>query len=297
MELIILLIIALFIIIYRQYRGQNVYKFITEQAGVIYDKFAPYSFKVVREKTKELGQEYTPKQYMMQVVVFTIFAGVISYLYFYNLFISIIYILLANACIPYLAFLRCKRVYSEFIFEQVQVYTTNTIMEFATTQSFVKALEGVAASGVLEDPILSDVNMMISMAYENGSIDESVNYMSNKYPYYIVKNMHQLFLQITKEGSRDSGESLENMQLDIDMLVESVYRDRIDRANFHKSFLKYGVMLYLMVMLVQYLLGRETYIAILGNPIILIILHGIILINSYFLLNGEKYYNENVGAE
>ena len=297
MELIILLIIALFIIIYRQYRGQNVYKFITEQAGVIYDKFAPYSFKVVREKTKELGQEYTPKQYMMQVVVFTIFAGVISYLYFYNLFISIIYILLANACIPYLAFLRCKRVYSEFIFEQVQVYTTNTIMEFATTQSFVKALEGVAASGVLEDPILSDVNMMISMAYENGSIDESVNYMSNKYPYYIVKNMHQLFLQITKEVSRDSGESLENMQLDIDMLVESVYRDRIDRANFHKSFLKYGVMLYLMVMLVQYLLGRETYIAILGNPIILIILHGIILINSYFLLKGEKYYNENVGAE
>ena len=297
MELIILLIIALFIIIYRQYRGQNVYKFITEQAGVIYDKFAPYSFKVVREKTKELGQEYTPKQYMMQVVVFTIFAGVISYLYFYNLFISIIYILLANACIPYLAYLRCKRVYSEFIFEQVQVYTTNTIMEFATTQSFVKALEGVAASGVLEDPILSDVNMMISMAYENGSIDESVNYMSNKYPYYIVKNMHQLFLQITKEGSRDSGESLENMQLDIDMLVESVYRDRIDRANFHKSFLKYGVMLYLMVMLVQYLLGRETYIAILGNPIILIILHGIILINSYFLLKGEKYYNENVGAE
>ena len=297
MELIILLIITLFIIIYRQYRGQNVYKFITEQAGVIYDKFAPYSFKVVREKTKELGQEYTPKQYIMQVVVFTIFAGVISYLYFYNLFISIIYILLANACIPYLAFLRCKRVYSEFIFEQVQVYTTNTIMEFATTQSFVKALEGVAASGVLEDPILSDVNMMISMAYENGSIDESVNYMSNKYPYYIVKNMHQLFLQITKEGARDSGESLENMQLDIDMLVESVYRDRIDRANFHKSFLKYGVMLYLMVMLVQYLLGRETYIAILGNPIILIILHGIILINSYFLLKGEKYYNENVGAE
>ena len=297
MELVIILLIALFVFIYRRYRGQNVYKFITEQAGVIYDKFAPYSFKVVREKTKELGQEYTPKQYIIQVVVFTIFAGVISYLYFYNLFISIIYILLANACIPYLAFLRCKRIYSEFLFEQIQVYTTNTIMEFATTQSFVKSLEGVAASGVLEDPVLSDVNMMISLAYQNGSIDESVQFMSEKYPYYIVKNMHQLFLQITKEGARDSGESLENMQLDIDMLVESVYRDRIDRANFHKSFLKYGVMLYLMVMLVQYLLGRETYIAILSNPIMLVVLHGILIINSYFLLKGEKYYNENVGAE
>ncbi len=297
MELLILLAIALFILLYRQYRGQNVYKFITEQAGVIYDKFAPYSFKVVREKTKQLGQEYTPKQYIIQSVVFTIFAGVISYMYFYNVFISLIYILLANACIPYLAYLRCKRVYSEFIFEQIQVYTTNTIMEFATTQSFVKSLEGVAASGVLEDPVLTDVNMMISMAYENGSIDESVEFMSAKYPYYIVKNMHQLFLQITKEGAKDSGESLENMQLDIDMLVESVYRDRIDRANFHKSFLKYGVMLYLMVMLVQYLLGKKTYIAILDNPLMLVILHGILLINSYFLLKGEKYYNENVGAE
>ncbi len=297
MELIIILLITLFVLVYRQYRGQNVYKFITEQASIVYDKFAPYSFKVVREKTKELGQEYTPKQYITQSIVFTIFAGVISYLYFYNLLISIIYILLANACIPYLAFLRCKRVYSEFIFEQVQVYTTNTIMEFATTQSFVKSLEGVVASGVLEDPVLTDVNMMISLAYQNGSIDESIQFMSSKYPYYIVKNMHQLFLQITKEGAKDSGESLENMQLDIDMLVESVYRDRIDRANFHKSFLKYGVMLYLMVMLVQYLLGRETYIAILGNPLMLLILHGVLIVNSYFLLKGEKYYNENVGAE
>ena len=109
--------------------------------------------------------------------------------------------------------------------------------------------------------------------------------------------MHQLFLQITKEGAKDSGESLENMQLDIDMLVESVYRDRMDRASFHKSFLKYGVMLYLLVMLVQYLLGRDTYISILSNPFMLVILHAVLLVNSYFLLKGEKYYNENVGAE
>ena len=297
MELIILLAIAFFVMMYREYRGQNVYKFITEKAGVIYDKFAPYSFKVVREKTKQLGQEYTPKQYMVQVIMFGLFAAVISYLYFYNIVISIIYVIGAIATIPYIAFLRCKRIYSEFLFEQVQVYTTNTIMEFATTQSFVKSLEGVVQSGVLEDPVLSDVNVMINMAYENGSIDEAVAYMSGRYPFYIVKNMHQLFLQITKEGARDTGESLENMQLDIDMLVESVYRDRLDRAGFHKSFLKYGTMLYLMVMLVQYLLGKETYIALLKNPFMLLILHGIILVNSYFLLKGEKYYNENVGAE
>ena len=297
MELIILLLIAAFVMFYRLYRGQNVYKFITNQISVAYDKFAPYSFKMVREKTKQLGKEYTARQYTTQVVLFTVLAGAISYMYFYNLIITIIYVLIVDLSIPYLAYLRCKRVYSEFLFEQVQVYTTNTIMEFATTQSFVKALEGVVQSGVLEDPILSDVNTMISMAYSDGSIDNAINYMTEKYPYYMVKNMHQLFLQITNEGAKDTSESLENMQLDIDMLVENVYRDRIDRANFHRKFLQYGLMLYLMAMLIQYLLGRDTYMALLDNIIPVIILHFILIFNSYFLLKGEKYYNENVGAE
>ena len=296
-ELIFLIVLVVLIFLYRNYKGQNVRKFITSQVQTVYDKFAPYSFKIVREKTKELGQEYTPRQYMIQIIVMSVFTAVVTYLYFYNLFISLVYVIVVIMFIPYLSYLRCKRVYSEFIFEQIQVYTSNTIMEFATTQSFVKALEGVRNSGILEDPVKSDVDHMIELAYQNGSIDESLTYMSQLYPYYIVKNMHQLFLQITKEGARNSMESLDNMQLDIDMLVESVYRDRIERASFHKSFLQFGIMLYLMVMLTQYLLGRETYLILLDRWYIKVLLHGVLIINTIFLLNGEKYYNENVGAE
>ena len=296
-ELLIIIVIAVGIVGYRSYKGQNFGKFITVQVQQMYDRFAPYSFKVVREKTKELGQEYTAKQYTVQVVTMSIFAGVVTYLYFYNLVICLFYIFAVIMIVPYLSYLRCKRIYSEFIFEQIQVYTSNVIMEFATTQSFVKALEGVRNSGILEDPVKSDVDYMIELAYKNGSIDESLAHMSRTYPYYIVKNMHQLFLQITKEGARNSADSLDNMQLDIDMLVESVYRDRIERATFHKSFLQFGIMLYLMAMLVQYLLGRETYIILLGRWYVKLLLHGILIINSYFLLKGEKYYNENVGAE
>ena len=234
---------------------------------------------------------------MIQIAIFSVATGVITYMYFYSVTITIIYVCIVIAFIPYLSYLRCKKVYSEFIFEQIQTYTSNTIMEFATTQSFVKSLEGVRDSGILEDPVKSDVEHMIELAYQNGTIDESVNYMSNLYPYFIVKNMHQLFLQITKEGARNSMDSLENMQLDIDMLVESVYRDRIDRATFHKQFLQFGIMLYLMVMLVQYLLGTEAYLKLLESWVIQGLLHGVIIINSMFLLKGEKYYYENVGAE
>ena len=296
-ELFIIIIFVVAIYLYRNYKGEHVGKYVLNQVQTMYDKFAPYSFKVVREKTKQLGQEYTPKQYALQVTLFAGFASVVTYLYFYNLIISIVYAVIAVAFVPYITYLRCKKVYSEFLFEQIQVYTSNTIMEFATTQSFVKSLEGVANSGILEDPVLSDVRQMITMSYDNGTIDEALDYMSKLYPYYIVKNMHQLFLQITKEGAQNSADSLENMQMDIDMLVESVYRDRIERASFHKSFLQFGIMLYLMVMLVQYLVGRETYLVLLQRWYIQFLMHGVLIINSYFLLKGEKYYYENVGAE
>lgn len=300
MEIFVFILIAfiiIFMLAYRKSAGDNIYKYISKQVGNVYDKYAPYSFKEVRQKVKELGQEYSKRQYTIQIAVFAVAAAVISYLYFYNLIISAIYAILATITIPYLTYLRCKRIYSEFIFEQIQVYTTNTIMEFATTQSFIKALEGVYESGVLEDPVKSDVKTMIDLAYENGTIDQSIQFMNQKYDYFIVKNMHQLFLQITNEGSKNSSDALENMSLDIDMLVENVYRDRLDRAQFHKKFLQFGIILYLMVMLVQFLLGVESYIKLLDNNLVQLLLHGIVLINSYFLLSGEKYYNENVGAE
>ena len=295
---ILIAIILAFVIIYRRERKESVYKYIMRVGKGVYDKYAPFSYKTIREKVKDLGQEYTPKQYALQVGIFSVGAGVISYLYFYNLIVSVIYIIIADATIPYLSYLRCKRIYSEFLFEQIQVYTTNTIMEFATTQSFVKSIEGVFESGVIEDPVRSDIKVMIDLAMQNGSIDESISYMNSKYDYYMVRNMHQLFYQITNEGSRDASGPLENMSLDIDQLVEGVYRDRMDRAAFHKKFLQFGIVLYLMIMLVQMMLGVESYIKLIDNNMIIVcLLHLVVAINTGFLLSGEKYYNENVGEE
>ena len=297
MVLILLLAIAIYVVSYRLNKGENVYKFFITSVQNAYEKYAPYSFKEVRQKTKELGREYTAKQYAMQIGIIGGFAGVISYLYFYNVLITIIYVIIAIAFIPYLAYLRCQKVYSEYIFEQIQTYTTNVIMEFNTTQSFVKSLEGVRDSGILEEPVLSDVKKMIDMSYQNGTIDESIQYFNNLYPFYMVKNMHQLFLQITKEGARDSGQALENMSLDIDALVEGVYRDQMDRNNFHAKFLRFGLILYFLVVVLRFMLGEENYIKLLDTWYVQFILHAIVIINAYFLMTGEKYYNEDVGVE
>ena len=300
MELVILLALAIYAISYRMNPDADVegtFKFIKSGIGNIYEKYAPYSYKQIREKTKELGEEYTLKQYVGQVILFAGVAGGIAYLYFYNLVWTVVYALAAVSMIPYLSYLRTQRIYSEYIFEEIQTYCTNVIMEFNTTQSFVKSLEGVRDSGILGSPVNDDIKVMIDMSYANGTIDQSIAYFNEKYPYYMVKNMHQLFYQITKEGARDSGESLENMSLDIDALVEGVYRDRMDRANFHKKFLTFGMALFLLVAVIQFLLGRDSYIELIEIWYVKGLLHGIILINCYFLHSGEKYYNEDVVVE
>ena len=296
-ELLILLIISVATIYYRSYKDGKKQKNVLEIAGSIYDKYAPYSFKTVREKAKELGQEYTPRQYVTQILVLGGFSFFIGYFYFYSLIWAVVYAAVAIAFVPYLAYLRCQRVYSEFIFEQIQTYTTNVIMEFNVTQSFVKSLEGVRDSGIIEEPVLDDIKKMIDLSYQNGTIDESIEYFNSKYPFYMVKNMHQLFLQITKEGAKDAGESLENMAMDIDALVEGVYRDQMDRKNFHGRFITFGLVLFSLVVVVEFMLGKDNYIELLGMWYVQIVLHIIIIINIYFLVTGEKYYNEDVGAE
>ena len=59
MELVLMLIIAVFVLSYRQNSGENVYNAIRNTIIGIYNKYAPYTYQEVREKSKQLGQEYT----------------------------------------------------------------------------------------------------------------------------------------------------------------------------------------------------------------------------------------------
>ena len=115
-EVIVVAAIIIFTFFYRRNTGNTSYKFLARTVGNTYEKYAPYSFKVVREKAKELGQEYTPRQYFIQIVLFGVVAAFVSYLYFYSVIWSAIYAVAAIAFVPYLTYMRCKKAYSEFIF-------------------------------------------------------------------------------------------------------------------------------------------------------------------------------------
>ena len=46
MEFILIGIILVFIITYRNSSGEGIYKFVKEQSQIVYDQYAPYSYHV-----------------------------------------------------------------------------------------------------------------------------------------------------------------------------------------------------------------------------------------------------------
>ena len=85
MELVLMLIIAIFVLSYRQNSGENVYNVIRNTIINVYNKYAPYTYQEVREKSKQLGHEYTTKEYVGQIILIGGLFAVIAYLYFYSI--------------------------------------------------------------------------------------------------------------------------------------------------------------------------------------------------------------------
>ena len=69
-EFIIIGVILLFVVLYRSSNGESVYKFVKKQTTTAYEKYAPYSYKEMSAKIKELGLQFTKKQYLIQIIFF-----------------------------------------------------------------------------------------------------------------------------------------------------------------------------------------------------------------------------------
>ena len=142
-EAIVIIFITVFVLVSRFGKNDSVVSSTKNFFGKIFSKFVPYNYQDVKRVSKEMGQSFNSKQYAFQFVMFAVGGGAVAFLYFRSLTWAIIYGIIATAFVPYINILSYKRIYSEYIFECIQTYCTNVIMEFNTTQSFLIAIEGV----------------------------------------------------------------------------------------------------------------------------------------------------------
>ena len=141
LESIVIILLTTFVLISRFSKNDSVNGTVKKGYKKILSKILPYNYDDVKKKADELDQSFDAKQYAFQFVLFLLGGGGVAFLYFRSLTWAIVYGVAATAFIPYLTVLKYKRIYSEYLFECIQTYCTNVIMEFNTTQSFVKSLE------------------------------------------------------------------------------------------------------------------------------------------------------------
>ena len=68
MEYLFVIAILLFIIVNRLRSGEKFYNYVSGATDRLYDKYASYSFKVIRQKIKDMGMELTPKEYLIEFI-------------------------------------------------------------------------------------------------------------------------------------------------------------------------------------------------------------------------------------
>ena len=121
-ESILIVLLTIFVIISRFGKNDSVNVAVKNGYKKILGKLLPYNFDDVRKKAKELGESFSIKQYIFQFVLFFIGGGGVAFLYFRSLSWALVYGFIATTFIPYLTMLKYNRIYSEYLFECIQIY-------------------------------------------------------------------------------------------------------------------------------------------------------------------------------
>ena len=83
--------------------GKSALSHLGQTIAKLYNKYAPYSFAEVQEKTKQLGHPYTVREYTSEVVLIGGLFAVVGWMYFYSIPFALFYAIIAIMFIPYLS--------------------------------------------------------------------------------------------------------------------------------------------------------------------------------------------------
>jgi hypothetical protein len=264
---------------------------VKKESSIMPKKYIDAAFKA-----KSINRDISLKQKIMIVSTVGIITFIITYLYFYKFWISLLYTALVLAFIPYIIYLSYKKNYKEYVYQQALNYVTNALIEYQKSKNVLESLKKTSLKTNLKDPIKSDVKLMVDLVCSD-SMENAFNMMNDKYDFMIVKNLHQLFLQIIDDQNSDYTETVHNMIQSIDYENEQYNKDVVKRGQVHIRFIECEIIFYLLIVAVQIILGFNNYFITLKSIYMQLALHLIVILNALFLLIENVYYYENMEAE
>ena len=161
-------------------------------------KLARYSYLGLRQNFKDLGYEYTIKEYIFHSLV--IMAGLlIFYLGTKTSFIYIVFLVIVSiGVIPYFIWLRRKQRYDQLVNEQVLLYVTTGILFIQEKKNSIKILSDLME--LVNGSIKAYIKEALNIIDESTSYEEGLLYIESKLPFDSVKKFHALLISYKQDG-------------------------------------------------------------------------------------------------
>lgn len=224
----------------------------------------------IEAKIKKYGYEYSFKKFLLQLLLFNIFIGILAFYFRLTIPCLIIVFITTLFCFPLIVLSQFKYLYQNKRYEYVVGYLEQMIFAFKKTPKILDALKTTLD---LVDPsirsLLEDAIVLIETDNEGHGYDLAFSYIEASFPSSRVQAMHAFFLSVEKNGGK--------YQYAIDILLDDIHKWVSRTYRYQKELQSMKAKIILSVILSFLVAGTMTFMV----PEDLVVLHE----NSIYLFS------------
>lgn len=195
-------------------------------------KYIPINKKRIKNLYLKLNQN--PSKYTLYLLYFklsmtVIFVLIMAYLLRVNLVNTILLVLISITFLPFVLIWNIDYQLNNFEFNNLYIYLTQFVLIFKTYNKVLATLQELAP--IIEGRVSEVVDESLDKLEKGSDISDSLSHISDRYPHFIVHNLHSLTISVESYGSNDYFEALELIQDDIDSWSDDVNHFSISKKN------------------------------------------------------------------
>lgn len=195
-------------------------------------KYIPINKKRVNNLYLKLNQnpsKYTLYLLYIKLALTVVMVLVMAYLLKLNLVNTVLLVVISVTLLPFVLIWNIDFQINNHEFNNLYIYLTQYVLIFKTYNKILYTLEELAP--IIEGKVSEVVDDSLDSLKRGNDLKESLAYITDRYPHFIVHNLHSLTISVENYGSKDYYEALELIQDDIDAWSDDVNQFSLNKKN------------------------------------------------------------------
>lgn len=253
-----------------------------------------YGFKAISNMIVALGVGNI-RQVVLEIAIVVCVLFFTTYMTTYNVYISCIAAVISMFFAPPLIYKFYFRKYNELVFTQLNALISDMIALTKNGNILLKILYEIQDN--YKNPAKKVIDEMIEICETTGDDTKALEVFAKAFDYDIARQFCQLMNQYYLSGAKNIGNSLDNMQTDMDALEIDVNHDRQMRGYNFKKFIGVEGLYFFIFYMMQMMVGMDSYRQNITKLPILIFYLFMLVLNYLTIYGAINYYNADIREE